>query len=301
MKKILPLTVTLLILSIVLAACGPFVQVSDGLKAPTVEPTTAAPTTASGGQGCTDSAAFVSDVTADNVLFSPNAPFTKTWRLKNTGTCTWDSHYLVYWISGATMSQQPGYFIVPDGQTVAPGQTVDVSVGMMAPPDAGVYTAYWGLKRPDGQPVPLSGVSGDSFFVKIRVEGPGASGLPGARIVKQSVDIELEQGSGAACSPGATYLVHAYVQADGPLSVLYELNSTAGQIAAGSFIDPQTGAEQPTVSGTVNFDASLFAADGAPTIMLPFRFVGPYPYPSDITIRFRVNGGEWVSANVQCP
>ncbi len=322
MKKFLPLTVSFIVMGMLLSACGPFVRVANGMGAPTVEPTvaptdppaaqptvalptiapTAAPAQGVSDQSCTDSAEFVSDVSVpDNVLFAPNTPFTKTWRLKNTGTCVWDSSYLVQWVSGATMSQQPGYFIVPAGQTVEPGETVDVSVDMAAPAEVGYYTAYWGLKGRDGQLMPITGgAKGDSFFVKIRVNDSGASGLPGARIVNQWIDIELEQGSGEACTPDATYLVHAYVQADGPLSALYEIDSTAGQIAAGSFIDA-SGAHVTTVEGTAKFDASLFAADGAPTITIPLRFVGPYPYPKDIQVNFWVDGGQWVHAKVECP
>lgn len=91
---------------------------------------------------CTDSAAFVSDVTIpDNTVVTANTAFTKTWRLKNTGTCAWDSSYLVVYISGATMSQQPGYWIAQQGQTVSPGQSVDVSVGMTSPADNGSYAS----------------------------------------------------------------------------------------------------------------------------------------------------------------
>ncbi len=318
MKNLWRLGVSLVIMGVLLSACGPFVRVAEGLSVPPVKPTaaptieppvtptispSAVPTLQTAGQDCTDAAAFVSDVSVpDNVLFSPGTPFTKTWRLKNTGTCVWDSSYLVYWISGTTMSQQPGYHFVPAGQSVEPGQTVDVSVGMTAPTEVGYYTAYWGLKGRDGQWIPIShGAGGNSFFVKIRVSDSGASGLPGARIVDQVVDIELEQGSGEACTPEATYLVHAYVKADGPLSALYEIDSTAGQIAAGYFVDASTGAKLTTVEGTVKFDASLFAADGAPTITLPFRFVGPYPYPDNIQVNFWVDGGQWVSAKVTCP
>ena len=192
--------------------------------------------------------------------------------------------------------------IVPAGQSVEPGQTVDVSVGMTAPMEVGYYTSYWGLKGRDAQWMPIShGADGNSFFVKIRVSDSGVSGLPGARIVEQHIDIELEQGSGEACTPEATYLVHAYIRADGPLSALYEIDSTAGQIAAGSFIDPGSGAKVTTVEGTVKFDAALFAADGAPIVPIKLRFVGPYPYPRDITVNFWVDGGQWVSTKVACP
>jgi hypothetical protein len=95
--------------------------------------------------------------------------------------------------------------------------------------------------------------------------------------------------------------VHVHVTTDGPISARYEIESTAGQIAAGSFVDPDTGALKPAVDGTINIDASLFAADGTQTVTLPFRFVGPYPYPDNIQVNFKVDGGSWVSAKVACP
>ena len=121
------------------------------------------------------------------------------------------------------------------------------------------------------------------------------------KIIDQSLDIVLEQASGEACSQGATYLVHAHVTTDGPISAPYKINSTAGQIAAGSFVDPANGALKTTVEGTINIEASLFAADGTRTVTLPFRFVGPYPYPENIQVNFQVDEGSWVSARVACP
>ncbi len=269
-----------------------------GEPAPTVVPT-AGPSQTPGAQGCTDAAAFVTDVSVpDNVEFSPGTPFTKTWRLRNTGTCTWSSDYLVHHVAGDDLTQQPSYYFLQAGQRVEPGQTVDVSVGMTAPVVTGYYTSYWGLKGRDGQLMPVSGgANGNSFFVKIRVSAPVGS----SKIVDQSIEIVPEQGSGEACRAGATYLVHAHVSADGPLSALYEIDSTAGQISAGYFVDAASGSKLTTVEGAVNFDASLFAADGTHEITLPLRFVGPYPYPDNIQVNFWVDGGQWVSAKVNCP
>ena len=43
---------------------------------------------------CTNSAAFVADVTiADNDIVPAGTDFTKTWRVKNTGTCIWGPDY----------------------------------------------------------------------------------------------------------------------------------------------------------------------------------------------------------------
>lgn len=257
--------------------------------AETPEPTAVAASTSS---PCIDSASFVADVTIpDNSVVGANTAFTKTWRIKNTGTCTWDNSYLVVYVSGATMSQQPGYWIVPQGQTVAPDQTVDISVGMTAPLENGSYVSYWGLKKENGQLMPVQGgVNYRSFYVKIKVnDGATTTG----NITTASIGIELEQGSGTVCSADATYFVHAYITADGPTTASYEVNSTAGQIPAGYFQPSPMGPASVQVTGPVVFDQA-----GTQTISL--RFVGPYPYPRDITVNLRVDEGDWYSTKVVC-
>ena len=51
--------------------------------------------------GVTDRAQFVADVTVpDGTRYDPGATFTKTWRLKNIGTCTWTTSYTLVFDSG---------------------------------------------------------------------------------------------------------------------------------------------------------------------------------------------------------
>lgn len=227
----------------------------------------------------------------DNTEVAPNTAFTKTWRLKNTGTCTWDNSYLVSYISGTPMSQQPGYWIVLQGQTVAPGQTVDISVGMTSPVENGNYQSFWGLKKENGQLMPIQGgANGNSFYVKIKVNDRSTAT---GNITDASIDIEREEGSGTVCTAEATYFVHAYLTADGPVAANYEINSTAGQIAAGYFQPSPMGPVSPVVTGTLLFDQ-------ADTKTIHLRFVGPYPYPDDITMNLQVNGGEWHSTKLSC-
>lgn len=240
---------------------------------------------------CTDSAKFVTDVTTpDNTVITSNTPFTKTWRLKNTGSCTWDNSYLVVYISGTTMSQQPGYWIVQPGQTVAPGDNVDISVGMTSPVDNGTYQSYWGLKKENGPLMPIqAGANGNSFYVKIKVN----NGVTTGNITDASIAIELEQGSGNVCTAYSTYFVHAHIAADGPTTATYEINSTAGQIAAGNLQNSVTNELSPVVTGTLVFGQ-------ADTKTLSWRFVGPYPYPDNISVNLRVNGGQWQTSKLAC-
>ena len=120
-----------------------------------------------------DAAQFVSDVTVpDGTGFTGGATFTKTWRLKNAGTCTWNSSYALAFDSG---DQMGGPASQPLSGSVAPGATVDVSVNLQAPSADGNYTGIWGMKNPSGARFPvIGGISGRSFTVVIKV-GSGAA------------------------------------------------------------------------------------------------------------------------------
>ncbi len=190
------------------------------------------------------------------------------------------------------MTQQPGYWLVPPGQTVAPGQTVNISIGMTSPGENGNYRSDWGLKKENGQLMPIQGgANGNSFYVEIKVNNGG--GTAAGKVTAASIDIELEQGSGTACTADSTYFVHASITANGPATASYEIFSTAGQIAAGNFQDSNNGELSPFVSGTVVFDQ-------ADTKTINLRFVGPYPYPDDITVVLRVNSGEFYNTKLSC-
>ena len=128
------------------------------------------------------------------------------------------------------------------------------------------------------------------------VEQPATASTPVAtegKVTAASIAIELEQGSGTACTAGSTYFVHATITADGPATASYEIGSTAGQISAGYFEDPDTHSLSPVVSGTLAFDQ-------ADTKTVHLRFVGPYPYPDNISVVLRVNGGEFYTARLSC-
>jgi Ig-like domain from next to BRCA1 gene len=113
-----------------------------------------------------DLAQFVRDVSIpDETVFAPGATFTKTWRLKNAGTCTWSGYSLVF-DSGDSMGGASPTTI----GTVSPGQEVDLSVNFTAPTANGSYRGYWRIRNTSGVLIPvLGGTQGQSFFVDIRV------------------------------------------------------------------------------------------------------------------------------------
>jgi len=99
---------------------------------------------------CEDDAEFVSDVTVpDGTSLAPGTFFTKTWRLRNTGTCTWDEAYRFMFLSGDRLSGPRG---APIGEPVEPGEEIEVPVMLITPEAAGTYQGQWQLFAPDGTP-----------------------------------------------------------------------------------------------------------------------------------------------------
>ena len=95
-----------------------------------------------------DDSDFVADVTVpDGTTFSANTRFTKTWRVRNSGECTWGAGYLFVHIEGPLMGA-PESVLTPIG--VAPGQSVDISVNFTAPAAGGTYVSRWQMQAPDG-------------------------------------------------------------------------------------------------------------------------------------------------------
>lgn len=114
---------------------------------PTVAPTAVPPTPVPTVDTC-NQAKWVEDVTVpDGSLYLPNVAFTKTWRIQNVGTCTWNTSYAIVYSGGDHMGEPAATAFLGN---VAPGATVDVSVNMKSPADNGEYTTYFMLRSDTG-------------------------------------------------------------------------------------------------------------------------------------------------------
>ncbi len=115
--------------------------------APETATATAEPTRPPNAPDCTNSAAFVADLTIpDNAEIEGNATFTKTWQVMNTGTCIWASDYKLTHYSEEFMGALTD---VPLAVTY-PGQTLDISVELTAPNRIGTHRAYFVIENPAG-------------------------------------------------------------------------------------------------------------------------------------------------------
>jgi hypothetical protein len=103
---------------------------------------------------------FVSDVTIpDNTQMNPGKTFTKTWKVKNNGSCAWDAGFKFQNTGGEAM----GATSITLPSAVAAGQTYDISVPMTAPNKNGTLRGNWRMSTAAGQ------VFGDEVFVVIVV------------------------------------------------------------------------------------------------------------------------------------
>lgn len=108
------------------------------------------------------------DVTIpDNTIMAPGETFTKTWRLINSGTCTWNSSYELIFDHGDEMGVTATYAQTLTAGSVSPGQSVDVSVALTAPTTVGTYTGYWKFRDPNGIKFGIGGAG--AWIVKIKV------------------------------------------------------------------------------------------------------------------------------------
>lgn len=107
------------------------------------------------------------DVTIpDDTRMQPNHTFTKVWRLRNVGTCTWGPDYRVQFFSGEIMGA-PRSVSLPDA--VDPGDNVDIAVEMVAPKEAGIHQGNWKLQNANGEWFGIGPNGNSPFWVRIEV------------------------------------------------------------------------------------------------------------------------------------
>lgn len=195
----------LLLVSLILAACSsPTPQVDQALNStgattviatdtaasiPTATPTkTATPTvqpSATATQIPTESPTMIPEPTSTNVaclnkaelvrhlsvsdgtILLPGLFFSKAWRVKNTGTCTWTTDYMFVFENGADF-RSPGETAIT--QVVKPGETMDIQVLLMTPYTPAVYQANWMLRDPAGVLFGVGDSGSQTFSIAIVVK-----------------------------------------------------------------------------------------------------------------------------------
>jgi hypothetical protein len=152
------------------------------------------------------------DVTyPDGTVVASEQGFTKTWRFKNTGYCAWTTGYKMIFASGDKMGG-PDSINFPAG--VKPNETVDLSVGLIAPKNSGNYAGYWQFSTDAGVKFG-SGPQSQPFWVKIVV---GSTTLTGTSFVDKFCSAVWKSGSTTLTCPasGADFTKGSVQRIDNP-------------------------------------------------------------------------------------
>ncbi|MCP4143074.1 MAG: hypothetical protein GY755_22775 [Chloroflexi bacterium] len=114
---------------------------------PTFTPTpTETPVPGVAPEGCLV-ATFVGETIPDGTVIGIGEYFTKSWSIRNDGTCTWHKGYkLIYW-SGDRLGSAFEYEFFED---TPPGQIMSLPIQLLAPDTPGSYGNEWKFKSPSG-------------------------------------------------------------------------------------------------------------------------------------------------------
>ena len=130
---------------------------------------------------CTNSFEFVEDLNIpDDSIFAPQTEFVKSWRLRNDGTCPWTSEYSLVQVGGDTVTEITA---VPLPRPVAPGETIDLSISVVAPEALGTYRSNWQLSDSNGTNFGVGGLIEETFWVQFDVGIPEATAVPNSAVI----------------------------------------------------------------------------------------------------------------------
>jgi uncharacterized protein YkwD len=153
---------------------------------------------------CEEKVGFFGDVTVpDDTFFRKGETFTKVWKLRNEGTCSWDSGYALVFAGGHILNAP---LTIPLPIQVAPGEIFDLSLDMAAPFQGGTYVSKWLFQNPQGEQFGMGASRRDVIYTRIAVGwiSPGETSeegnVEGAESAQPSgdrcaveLDLEVEQ------------------------------------------------------------------------------------------------------------
>ena len=138
---------------------------------PPVLPTPVPPVATPAPPACVDGAAWVADLSYNDQnmtnppVMQPGQPFTKGWRMRNSGTCVWTTGYKLAFSYGNVPAAQMGGQPIAVTRNVNPGETFDFQVNLVAPVAPGTYQGFWNMRNTANQKF------GETVWVGITVPG----------------------------------------------------------------------------------------------------------------------------------
>jgi ABC-type amino acid transport substrate-binding protein len=123
---------------------------------PTATPVAAqaAPTPTPAAPACIESMKWIADLNLDDKnmtappVLLPGQDFTKGWRVRNDGTCPWPADLELVYTNGNRIEAAMGGSSAKIGRVVLPGEEIDISVNLRAPPELRCIPGFLAHARP---------------------------------------------------------------------------------------------------------------------------------------------------------
>jgi hypothetical protein len=102
------------------------------------------------GDACNNNV-FEGDITIpDGSNLKPGEDFEKIWKIRNTGTCTWDDGYTLVFIAGDRAIDPYDFEFTKSDDFVAPGAAINIGIWLTAPLTEGSYQGHWRMRSDRG-------------------------------------------------------------------------------------------------------------------------------------------------------
>ena len=153
---------------------------------------------------------FQSETIPDGTEMDPGETFVKSWRIKNDGTCAWNTNYKLVFDSGDKMGGPSSKNLT---NTIEPGEIANFSVNLTAPSTNGEYKGFWKLQSDKSEQF-------GNYWVQIRV------GPPPAAFAVTKVTFNVHANVDMACPNDVN--VKAEITSSAAGTVTYRWEDTAG-------------------------------------------------------------------------
>lgn len=238
-----------------------------------------------------DRAEFIADVTIpDYSEFETGEDIVKTWRIRNAGTTTWTTDYIIEFEKGEKLGA-PTQIKLP--KSVNPNEFIDISIEFTVPNAAGEYSTYWILKNEDGEKVGVAeeGKYLTIFMVIKAVSDTGSSGSSssggisgGAKVTNATVTVDDASYSGS-CPAQLTFTYKVTTSKAGKVNFKLKFNVIS---PTGYTFDPPPEYSVDFSGGyTVTYTYTLFSANSV-NATVKVEAVGSNTFTS-APLNFKVN------------
>ena len=164
-------------------------------------------------------ATFIDENLPDQTVYETGYTFTKSWTIRNDGTCTWDKGYqLIYW-DGDIMGGSTVYNFF---DIVAPGETMTLPIQLLTPEHAGSYEGFWKMMSTSGY---VFGIGEYNSPISVRVDVRDPDDIEyGITSVKYSLVREPETG----CPTNVFWTIHADITVSGRMYIVAQFVKSDG-------------------------------------------------------------------------